>query len=59
MSGKLVSLFKHPEFVRRTQARAKQHLEEQLLAPPLRSDDPPELDAIEAFLAELLRENPP
>ncbi len=59
MSGKLVSLFKHPEFVRRTQARAKQHLKEQLLEPPPRADNPPELDAIEAFLEELLREKQP
>ncbi len=59
MSGKLVSLFKHPEFVRRTQARARQHLKEQLLEPCPRSDHPPEQDAIEAFLEELLREKNP
>ena len=59
MSGKLVSLFKHPEFVRRTQARAKQHLKEQLCEPRPRDDHPPELDAIEAFLDELLREQEP
>jgi len=56
MNGKLVSLFRHPEFVRRTQARAAQHLKEQLLEVRPRDDHPPELDAIEAFLAELLRE---
>ena len=59
MSGKLVSLFRHPEFVRRTQARAKQHLREQLLEPSSRSDHPPEPDAIEAFLEQLLREKKP
>lgn len=59
MSGKLVSLFKHPEFVRRTQARARQLLCEQLLDPHPRPDNPPELDAIEAFLDELLREQKP
>ena len=58
MAGKLVSLFKHPEFVRRAQARATRHLKEQLLEPARRSDNPPELDAIEAFLEELLREKP-
>ncbi len=59
MSGKLLSLFRHPEFVRRSQARATQHLKEQLLQPSPRSDNPPELDAIEAFLDELLREKQP
>jgi len=45
--------------VRRTQARAKQHLKEQLCEPRPRDDHPPELDAIEAFLDELLREQEP
>jgi hypothetical protein len=87
VSGKLVSLFAHPEFVRRTQARAERDLAERAVpvidlgrgrfrcrrcsldfdadAIPLRPSrgprlqpcpdcDPPELDAIEAFLAEVL-----
>jgi|GEM_PF-4791354 len=58
MSGKLVSLFKHPEFVRRAQARATQKLAEQVLGPRLpATDEPPEFDTIEAFLDELIREN--
>ena len=59
MSGKLVSLFQHPEFVRRSQARATQHLKEQLLEARPRDPHPPELDAIEAFLDELLLEKQP
>ena len=89
MSGKLVSLFDHPEFVRRAQARAERDLVEQVvpvinlgrgrfrcrrcsldfdassvteLGPsaggrrlePCPECDPPEFDAIEAFLAEVL-----
>jgi hypothetical protein len=56
--GKLVSLFQHPEFVRRSQARAERELAEQIApeAPcPLRAD-PPEQDAIEAFLDQLLHQ---
>jgi len=90
MSGKLLSLFKHPEFLRRSQARAERELAEQVAPviplgrgrfrcrrcsldfdcpPPLclatdasalepcpRCDNPPEYDAIEAFLADLLNE---
>ena len=57
MNGKLVSLFKHPEFVRRAQARATQKLAEQVLGPRTASDDePPEFDTIEAFLDELFHE---
>lgn len=57
MTGKLVSLFNHPEFVRRAQARAAQKLAEQVLGPrSSHDDDPPELDAIEAFLDQLLCE---
>lgn len=59
MSGKLVSLFRHPEFVRRTQARAAQHLKEQLCEVRPRDEHPRELDAIQAFLDELLREKQP
>ena len=59
MSGKLVSLFRHPEFVRRSQARAAQHLKEQLLEVRPRDEHPPEPDAIQAFLDELLREKQP
>jgi hypothetical protein len=56
MTGKLVSLFSHPEFVRRAQARAAQKLAEQVLGPRSAYDDPPELDAIEAFLEQLFCE---
>jgi len=90
MSGKLVSLFSHPEFVRRRQARDERELAElvvpvislgrgrfrcrrcsldfdsppplclatdaQALEPCPRCDNPPELDAIEAFLEDLLNE---
>jgi hypothetical protein len=56
MTGKLVSLFKHPEFVRRAQARATQKLAEQVLGPRSTSDEPPEFDTIEAFLDELFYE---
>jgi hypothetical protein len=56
MSGKLVSLFKHPEFVRRAQARATQKLEELVLGPRSASDEPPDFDTIEAFLDELFCE---
>jgi hypothetical protein len=56
MNGKLVSLFKHPEFVRRAQARATQKLAEQVLGPRTASDEPPEFDTIEAFLDELFYE---
>ena len=54
MTDKLVSLFSHPEFVRRAQARAAQKLAEQVLGPDY--DDPPELDTIEAFLDQLFCE---
>lgn len=56
MNGKLVSLFKHPEFVRRSQARAERELAEQVATerPCPLHDDPPEHDAIEAFLDQLL-----
>ena len=56
MTGKLVSLFSHPEFVRRAQARALQKLAEQLLGPHSAHEEPPELDAIEAFLEQLFCE---
>jgi hypothetical protein len=91
MSGKLVSLFDHPEFMRRAQARAERELVERVVpvidlgrgrfrcrrcsldfdadavaplnstasARPLTSCpdcDPPEFDAIEAFLAEILED---
>jgi hypothetical protein len=56
MTGKLVSLFSHPEFVRRSQARAAQKLAEQVLGSGSAYDDPPELDAIEAFLEQLFCE---
>jgi hypothetical protein len=93
VSGKLVSLFDHPEFVRRTQARAERELAQQVVPVidlgrghfrcgrcsldfdadanpvteldssagtrrlhPCPDCDPPELDGIEAFLAEVLRE---
>jgi len=56
MTGKLVSLFSHPEFVRRAQARAAQKLAEQILGPRSSYDDPPEYDAIEAFLDQLFCE---
>lgn len=58
MNGKLVSLFQHPEFVRRAQARAERELAEQIARDrpcPLR-DDPPEHAALEAFLEQLLRQ---
>jgi len=54
MSGKLVSLFRHPEFVRRAQARAVQELAEQVLGPRSPAEEPPEFDTIEAFLEQLL-----
>ena len=56
MTGKLVSLFSHPEFLRRAQARAVAELAEQLAGPRSASDAPPELDTIEAFLERLLCE---
>lgn len=56
--GKLVSLFRHPEFVRRIQARAERELAEQIApeAPCPLLADPPEQDAIEAFLDQLLHQ---
>jgi hypothetical protein len=56
MTSKLVSLFSHPEFVRRSQARAAKKLAEQVLGSGSPDDDPPELDAIEAFLDQLFCE---
>lgn len=91
MSGKLVSLFQHPEFVRRAQARAERELVERVVpiidlgrgrlrcrrcsldfdaasvplhpsaeraraTEPCPRCEPLELDAIEAFLAEILEE---
>jgi hypothetical protein len=88
VSGKLLSLFRHPEFVRKFQARAERELLESILPvvhlgrgrfrchrclldfdrpTPLRHandaqacprcDEPPERDALEAFLARVLRED--
>jgi hypothetical protein len=59
MNGKLVSLFDHPEFVRRSQARAQRELAAKLLpdaepCPP--SERPPEVDLLEAFLNQILSE---
>ena len=56
MTGKLVSLFSHPEFLRRAQARAVQELAEQIVGPRSATDAPPEFDAIEAFLERLFCE---
>jgi hypothetical protein len=56
MTGKLVSLFSHPEFLRRAQARAAQQLAEHVLGPRSATDDPPDFDAIEAFLDQLFCE---
>lgn len=94
MSGKLLSLFDHPEFVRRSQERAERELRVRVLpterisasrrrcrrcsleyeviprlptgdraspslldAPCPRCEPPADLDALESFLARLMRED--
>jgi hypothetical protein len=90
VSGKLLSLFDHPEFVRRSQARAERELAARVLpaerisasrlrcrrcsleyeviprlptgdhapqAPCPRCEPPADLDALESFLARLIRED--
>ena len=90
MSGKLLSLFSHPEFVRRTQERERRELAARVLPaervspsrlrcrscaleyevvphlptgeglprePCPRCEPPRDLDALEAFLSRLLRED--
>lgn len=91
MSGKLLSLFNHPEFLRRTQEQARRDLAQRVLPaervspsvlrcrrcsleyevlprlpsgelhgvlePCPRCEPPSDLDALESFLARLMRED--